>query len=93
MGNNDCCKPSKKPLGSSVLLVDNSQKEGNDPSNSSSKEYSYPSNNTMKGVNEDYNLKKDLPVEIIDCESSESNSSNPFGKIGLINSRIRYPDN
>ena len=87
------CYPSKKPLGSSVFLVQSNINPRNDTSYSSEKENKFPTDHSIKKYNEEYKKEKNLGIKIIDNENTtESNNSKSFFKEGIINSGIRYPD-
>ncbi len=93
MGNEYCCYSFKKPLGSSIFLVQKSKNSLEDSAISSGKECKYASNTSIQEFNNEYTKNANPSLKTIDKDSIESTNSNPFFKIGIINSGIRFPDN
>ena len=91
MGNEYCYRPSERPLGSSIFLVETNLNTRDDNSSFSKQENQFPTKQTIEDHNEKF---KNEGINIIDKENTiESNNSKPFFREVIINSRIRFPGN
>ena len=91
MGNEYCCRSSKKPLGSSLIFVPSNKTPQDNSSHYSEKENKFHTNLSIEKHNKEY---KKAGIKIIEnVSSSKSSNSDSFFQEGVINSKIRFPDN